>query len=61
MSFGMGQSEHTMEQHACFSEYLKLYEDQLADYIGDELLFVVSTSSQDFFATLSSSFVFFFL
>lgn len=30
----MGQNEHTLEQHACFTEYLKLYEDRLADYIG---------------------------
>eukprot|EP00614_Pseudopedinella_elastica_P017793 CAMPEP_0172647040 /NCGR_PEP_ID=MMETSP1068-20121228/240549_1 /TAXON_ID=35684 /ORGANISM="Pseudopedinella elastica, Strain CCMP716" /LENGTH=196 /DNA_ID=CAMNT_0013461313 /DNA_START=58 /DNA_END=648 /DNA_ORIENTATION=- len=33
MSYGMGSTEHTLEQHECFSNYLKLYEDRLADYI----------------------------
>lgn len=33
MTYGMNQNEHSLEQHACFTDYLKLYEDQLADYI----------------------------
>lgn len=37
MTYGMGQNEHTLEQHACFTEYLKLYEDRLADYVGQSL------------------------
>ena len=35
MTYGMGSNEHTLEQHACFKEYLTLYEDRLADYIGN--------------------------
>jgi len=35
MTYGMNQNEHTLEQHACFTDYLKLYEEQLADYIED--------------------------
>ena len=34
MTYGMGQNEHSLEQHACFTEYLQLYEDRLADYVG---------------------------
>jgi hypothetical protein len=34
MKHGMGQNEHTLEQHACFQDYLKLYEDRLSDYVG---------------------------
>ena len=33
MTHAMGQNEHTLEQHACFNEYLKLYETQLGDYV----------------------------
>ena len=33
MTHAMNQNEHTLEQHACFNEYLKLYEKQLGDYI----------------------------
>lgn len=33
MTYGMGQSEHTLEQHACFRDYLSLYESRLSDYI----------------------------
>lgn len=33
MTHGMNQNEHTLEQHACFTDYLQLYEDQLADYV----------------------------
>jgi hypothetical protein len=34
MTYGLGKNEHTLEQHACFTDYLQLYEDRLADYIG---------------------------
>ena len=33
MTHAMGQNEHTLEQHACFNEYLKLYETPLGDYV----------------------------
>merc|ERR1719446_986926 len=33
MTHGMGSNEHTLEQHECFTNYLKLYEERLADYI----------------------------
>jgi hypothetical protein len=36
MTYGMGQNEHTLEQHACFTDYLKLYEDRLADYVEND-------------------------
>lgn len=36
MTYGMGKNEHTLEQHECFTEYLKLYEDRLADYIEND-------------------------
>jgi len=38
MTYGMAQNEHTLEQHACFTEYLQVYEDRLADYVGMCLL-----------------------
>jgi hypothetical protein len=52
MTYGMGQNEHTLEQHACFTEYLKLYEDRLADYIGASLsltCLLVETSRRERF------------
>lgn len=35
MTYGMAQNEHTLDQHACFTDYLKLYEESLADYVGE--------------------------
>ena len=42
MTHAMNQNEHTLEQHACFNEYLKLYEKQ--DYIEKDRMDLRQTS-----------------
>jgi hypothetical protein len=43
MTYGLGKNEHTLEQHECFTQYLQLYEDRLADYIGRSVYFKLCT------------------
>mmetsp|Transcript_97564 Transcript_97564/g.278994 ORF Transcript_97564/g.278994 Transcript_97564/m.278994 type:complete len:104 (-) Transcript_97564:222-533(-) len=51
MKVGMGSSEHSLEQHAVFQEYLQLYEDRLSEYIESQL----GGSSKEFYEELADA------